>query len=65
MISNTEIQCKTYGRASLVFNPITKYIFGILLTVKNRSITLLSRRVSRQDSVGFNITFWDDSNIAI
>lgn len=35
------------------------------LTVKNSSITLLSRRVSRQDSVGFNSTFCEDSNIAI
>lgn len=35
------------------------------LTVKKSSITLLSRRVSRQDSVGFSITFCEDSNIAI
>lgn len=38
---------------------------GAGLTVKNSSMTLLSRRASRQDSVGFRSTFCEDSNMAI
>jgi hypothetical protein len=36
-----------------------------ILTVKKRSMTQVSSRASLQVSVGFSITFWVDSNMAM